>query len=48
VKAWLERIAARPAVQRALALGENLRPKDYDLAKDEDAKKVLFGQRARR
>jgi GST-like protein len=48
VKAWLARIAARPAVQRALAIGENLRARDYDLAKDEEAKKILFGQRARR
>ncbi len=43
--AWRERIRARPAVQRAMAVGENLRT---DLAADgpeaERARAVLFGQ----
>ena len=48
VKAWFERIAARPAVQRALQAGADLRAANYDLGKDEEAKKILFGQRARK
>lgn len=44
VGAWLGRILARPAVQRALAVGEDKR---MNLAEDKEAQKVLFGQRAR-
>ncbi len=44
LKAWLDRMLARPAVERGLAVGENLRS---DLATDKDAQKILFGQRAR-
>ncbi len=42
-KAWLERVLARPAVQRGLALGADSRT---DLAKDKQAHAVLFGQKA--
>lgn len=42
--AWLDRCAARPAVARAMALGKDVRKPD--LSKDEEARKVLFGQRA--
>jgi len=45
LKAWIERMEARPGVQRGLAVkaeGEKL-----DLSKDKDAQKVLFGQTAR-
>jgi GST-like protein len=45
VAAWLARIDARPAVQRAWPVGENLRAANYDLAKDDAAQKILFGQR---
>lgn len=45
VGAWLDRMAARPAVQRGMAVGEELRSKQP--AMDEEAKKHLFGQRAR-
>jgi GSH-dependent disulfide-bond oxidoreductase len=45
VAAWLARIEARPAVQRAWPVGESLRAANYDLAKDEAAQKILFGQR---
>jgi GST-like protein len=41
---WLERLQARPAVQRGLALGEERRS---NLADDKEAQKILFGQRAR-
>ena len=43
-KAWFERVMARPAVQRGLAIGRDMR---RDIAQDEEAKKVLFGQRGR-
>jgi GST-like protein len=42
VKAWHDRIAARPAVQRGLAIKA---PAKLDLANDAEAQKVLFGQR---
>ena len=44
--AWLDRIAARPAVARALEVGRELRERT-NLAEDKEAQKVLFGQRAR-
>ena len=46
LKRWLEAALARPAVQRGLALDVPGRRKS-DLANDEQARKVLFGQRAR-
>ncbi len=42
VEKWHHRLAARPAVQRGLALRA---PADVNLATDEEARKVLFGQR---
>jgi GST-like protein len=42
--AWLDRIGARPAVQAGRALGQERR---RSVATDEEAKKILFGQRAR-
>jgi GST-like protein len=44
LKAWLDRMLAKPAVQRGLEVGVELR---MDLSADKDAQKVLFGQRAR-
>ncbi|GGE38407.1 thiol:disulfide oxidoreductase [Agaricicola taiwanensis] len=44
LKAWLDRMLAKPAVQRGLEIGADLRT---DLATDKDAQKVLFNQRAR-
>lgn len=48
LKAWHERVGARPAVQKGRALGDELRK---DLASSgkgaEAARKMLFGQRAR-
>jgi GSH-dependent disulfide-bond oxidoreductase len=43
---WLDAVAARPAVQRGLALDIPGR-QQHDLKTDEEARKVLFGQRAR-
>lgn len=42
LKAWYDRMLARPAVTRGLAVGRDMR---RDIAQDEEAKKVLFGQR---
>lgn len=44
LKRWFEAIMARPAVEKALAVGEEFRA---NLADDKDAQKVLFGQKAR-
>ena len=43
LKAWRERLFARPAVERGIALGFEKRS---NIADDEQAKSVLFGQRA--
>lgn len=42
---WREAVLARPAVQRALVIGAEKR---MNLADNEDAKKVLFGQRGQK
>jgi len=44
LKRWFEAIAARPAVVRAVEVGQEHR---RNLADDKEAQKVLFGQRAR-
>jgi glutathione S-transferase/GST-like protein len=50
LKAWFERVEARPAVQRGFKLGEELRrPTLTQSGKEgEEARRVLFGRRARR
>ncbi|MEL6289704.1 MAG: glutathione binding-like protein [Pseudomonadota bacterium] len=45
LKAWFERIAARPATRAAYEIGTAERAA-FDIAKDAAAKDVLFGQRA--
>ena len=45
LKRWLEAVKARPAVQRGMALGKELR-EGIDM-KDPNVQAVLFGQRAR-
>ena len=48
LQAWEERIRARPAVQKGFALGRELREAQANDPKaQEEARKVLFGQRAR-
>jgi glutathione S-transferase len=47
LKAWHERIAARPPVQRGRIVGEHLRDPNYQIGHDPIAAKILFGQRAR-
>lgn len=44
VARWRETLFARPAVQRGMALGADIR---HDISKDKDAQSVLFNQRAR-
>lgn len=43
--AWLDRVGAREAVQRGMDTGRNI--KKPDIAKDDAAQSVLFGQKAR-
>ena len=43
---WLDTVLARPAVQRGIAL-EIPGRRHHDLATDEAARRILFGQRAR-
>jgi GSH-dependent disulfide-bond oxidoreductase len=42
---WLESVLARPAVQRGLDVASDAR-QNVDLSRDEEARKVLFGQKA--
>lgn len=44
MKAWLDRVGEREAVQRGKALGKEKR---LDLSQDREAQKILFGQRRR-
>ncbi len=41
VRAWLDRVAARPAVERGLAVGRDVVPPEREM--DEEARRVLFG-----
>ncbi len=43
---WLDVVLARPAVQKGIAVAAEAR-RNVDLSRDEEARKVLFGQRAR-
>ncbi|HEX3483921.1 MAG TPA: glutathione binding-like protein [Micropepsaceae bacterium] len=47
VKAWWERMNARPGVERGGKVGAYLREPNYQINQDPEAVKVLFGQRAR-
>ncbi|MHB0953105.1 MAG: glutathione S-transferase family protein [Allorhizobium sp.] len=44
LKRWFSTVMARPAVERGIAVGREHRK---NIAEDDEAKKVLFGQRAR-
>jgi len=46
LKKWFDRVMARPAVERGIALGQDKRSK-LNLADDKEAQKILFGQKAR-
>ncbi|WP_404379956.1 glutathione S-transferase N-terminal domain-containing protein [Caenispirillum salinarum] len=43
LKAWFERVGARPAVQKGKALGEELR--EQNPITSEESRKILFGQK---
>jgi GST-like protein len=45
VMAWLARIGARPGVIRGMATGKDLVPQQVDLSKDQEAQKILFGNK---
>jgi GST-like protein len=47
-KRWLEAVGERPAVQRGVAVGKELRQAAQAAGMDEQARKILFGQRARK
>ena len=47
MNAWLERMAARPAVAKGIVVGKELREGQPNLGQDKDAQKILFGQKAR-
>lgn len=47
LKRWFERVMSRPAVERGLALGEEVRKRPEDLKGNEAAWKLLFAQTAR-
>ena len=44
LKRWFDAMLARPAVEKGLAVGKEYR---RNIAEDEEARKVLFGQKAR-
>jgi GST-like protein len=44
LKDWFDRIRARPATERAYAVGETIK-EQTDLLADEEARKILFGQK---
>jgi GSH-dependent disulfide-bond oxidoreductase len=46
LKAWLDRVGAREAVVRGMAVGKELSA-HRNLATDQDAQKIMFGQKAR-
>lgn len=45
---WFETLKARPAVQRGFAAGKELREAGRAVTMDDEARKILFGQRARK
>lgn len=47
LKAWFDRVGARPAVQRGLAVGKELRTTQTDLRSSQDARRILIGPRGR-
>jgi GST-like protein len=47
LEAWFKRVRERPAVARAVAVGEEMRA-SVNIATDKEAQRILFGQRARR
>jgi len=48
MKAWLDRMAARPAVAKGVDVGKDLRAPGYSIGDDKEAQAILFGQKARK
>ena len=46
LRKWLDRMKKRPAVRKGVDVGKDYRAK-MDLAADEEARKIMFGQKAR-
>ncbi|SFR95722.1 glutathione S-transferase [Dyella sp. OK004] len=46
LKTWFEAVRERPATKKAYEIGESIKGR-FDLAQDEEARKVLFGQGAK-
>jgi GST-like protein len=47
LNAWFQAIRVRPATRRAYEIGESIKDR-FDLSTDEEARKMLFGQGAKR
>ncbi|ASY68156.1 glutathione S-transferase N-terminal domain-containing protein [Sinorhizobium fredii] len=47
LKRWFDAMLARPAVQKGIEVGKEERARQKSLAEDQEAQKILFGQRAR-
>jgi GST-like protein len=47
VQAWLARVGVRPGVIRGMAVGKDLAAQQVDLSKDEEAQKILFGNKSK-
>lgn len=47
VKKWMERVGARPAVQRAMQLGRDMRGPQQDLRSSQDARRMMLNPKPR-
>jgi glutathione S-transferase len=47
LKAWYDRMSARPAVVRGMAVGRDMRSTPMDLRSSQDSRRVLFNQKQR-
>lgn len=45
LRRWFDAIAARPATQRAYAVGDAVKDQQVDIGTDENARRILFGQK---
>ena len=47
LKAWFERLTARPGVERGMALGRDMRSTPLDLRSAQDSRRILMNQKPR-
>jgi len=47
LKRWFDTLKERPAVQRGMDLGKEVRARPEDMRENEEVRRILFGQRAR-